>query len=141
MNRMQRTIIALSAVLAAAVIATAGCSEATDALPTAPSRSDSPLEVLDVVVDISPATLVVESPGTWVTVHAEIPLSEVDAPSVALSGLPPDVIKADNRGDLVAKFERERIIAIVSPPEAVLQLTGRTTSGTDFDGSDTIVVQ
>lgn len=142
MPRTRSDTAALAAVLLCAAIAAAGCSGDMSATPTAPSaRLDERAGVMLVAIEISPATLVIDSAGTWVTVHAEIPLSEVDPLSVALEGIDPDVIKADNRGDLVAKFTRDSIVAIVSPPEATLELTGLTAEGTAFSGSDAITVQ
>ena len=49
--------------------------------------------------------------------------------------------KSDNRGELVVKFDRADIAGIVSPPEATLVLTGLTTSGETFTGSEVIPVQ
>ena len=142
MPRTRSDTATLAAVLLCAAIAAAGCSEDMSAAPTAPSASlDERAGVMLVAIEISPATLVIDSAGTWVTVHAEIPLSEVEPLSVALAGIEPDVVKADNRGDLVAKFTRDSIVAIVSPPEATLELTGLTAEGTAFSGSDAITVQ
>ena len=91
-------------------------------------------------IQLSPNVLVLEAPVTWLTVHTNLPLSAVHPSSVALNGLPADVVKADACGDLVAKFHMEAVEAIVSPPEATLTLTGLKTDGTSFAASDTIRV-
>jgi len=141
LRKRSAAAIVVTAFLVPALIVISGCSEATDVAPSAPSRLDDRTDVMEVAIDISPATFVMDSTGTWVTVHAQIPLSDVDPLSVALEGIAPDVVKADNRGDLVVKFARESIVAIVSPPEATLELTGLTTAGDPFAGTDTITVQ
>ena len=141
MLRRRCVAAALVALLLPALTAVTGCSENTVAAPASSDSRDIRAEVLEVTIDISPATLVLDSSGTWVTVHAEIPLSDVEPSSIAFEGITPDVIKADNRGELVAKFERGTIVAIVSPPEASLTLTGLTSTGASFSGTDTITVQ
>jgi hypothetical protein len=124
-----------------ALLAFAGCSDTTAPTEAISREVDDRGDIVEVVIDVSPATLVLDSPGTWVTVHAEIALSEVDGTTVTLDGVTPDVVKADNRGELVAKFDRASIVAIVSPPEATLTLNGLTVSGVPFAGTDTITVQ
>ena len=133
------TLLAMS--LLVLLLAASGCSGSENTAPSAPSALEDRGEAMEVHIDISPATLVLDSPGTWVTVHAQISLSAVDTQSVTLEGIVPDVIKADNRGELVAKFGRETIASIVSPPEATLTLQGLTAAGEPFAGTDTITVQ
>ena len=96
---------------------------------------------IDVCVTVSPSTIVLGlDKGASVTVHTDIALSAVDGASVALSGVPAYLTKADCRGNLVAKFHQEEIEAIIAPPEATLVLTGITTDGAPFSGSDTVRV-
>jgi hypothetical protein len=95
---------------------------------------------LAVDVTISPSTIVLGAPGEWITAHTDIPFALVDCSTVALNGVAVVVTKADARGDLVAKFRRAEIEAIVAPPEAVLLLTGTTKQGECFAGSDMVVV-
>lgn len=136
--------ITLAVLLLTAAAVSVGCSESA---PTAATVVESDYRAADgadsseVVIMISPATLVIDSAGTTVTVHAEIPLSTVDTATVSLDGVAPTYCKADARGELVAKFERADIVAIVAPPEATLTLSGLTVDAVPFSGSDTITVQ
>jgi hypothetical protein len=91
-------------------------------------------------IAVSPNTLVMGSQGVWVTVHADIPYSTVAGVSVTLNGVAVDFTKADNRGDLVAKFQIDAIKGIVAPPSAELTLSGLTKDGVAFSGTDTIRV-
>lgn len=92
-------------------------------------------------IKISPNTLVMRSPGTWVTVHADIPYSVVVGATVELNGIPAGLTKADDCGNLVAKFTQTEVKAIVAAPSATLTLTGTTVNGVDFAGTDTISVK
>jgi hypothetical protein len=92
-------------------------------------------------ITISPATLVLGSEGTWVTVHADIPLAAVDCSTVALDGIAVAWTKADAQVNLVAKFPIAKVKDIVAPPQATLELTGVTKDGTAFAGQDTIAVR
>ncbi len=98
-------------------------------------------DVQSVVAVVSPSTIVIGVPGQDVTVHVELALSAVDASSVRLSGLVPLGVFADNRGELVAKFSRQAVEAIVAPPSAILELTGAKKDGGLFAGSDEVVVR
>ena len=100
-------------------------------------------------IRIAPATLNLDEAGAcddpWVTVHAEIPLSTVNTGSLTLTGstgnVPAIGYGADNHGDLVVKFDRTAVKEIVVVGEEVtLTLTGETTVGEEFTGSDTIRV-
>ncbi len=73
--------------------------------------------------------------------HADIPYSDVDGSTVTMNGISPAVVKADNRGDLVVKFDRPDVVAVVSPPEATLTLSGLTVTGEPFSGSSTVPVK
>ncbi|MBN1424137.1 hypothetical protein JXA88_06240 [Candidatus Fermentibacteria bacterium] len=95
---------------------------------------------LTVDVRISPSTIVIGAPGDWVTAHADIPYSSVNTATVALDGIPAAWTKADARGNLVAKFARADVEAIVAPPSAVLTLAGMTDDGVPFAGSDLVTV-
>ena len=92
-------------------------------------------------IDISPNTINIESDGAWVTVHAEIPYGVVDYDyDVTLNGIVVELTKADNRGDLVAKFCVDDVKDIVEPGTAELTLHGVTDTGVEFTGKDTIKV-
>jgi hypothetical protein len=106
--------------------------------PTARAAIDDPFPV-DIVV--SPSTLVFGSEGVWVTVHAEIPYSAVVGVSVTLDGVPVVVTKADNRGELVAKFDSGAVKSIFTGPGTYeLELTGLAEDGSTFRGTDEIRV-
>lgn len=100
----------------------------------------APPTVVSILLKLSPDALVIGGPGEWVTAHTDIAFSAVDRGSVELSGVAAVSVFADNRGQLVAKFRRGDIEAIVSPPSATLTLTGLTVDGASFAGSDTIRV-
>ena len=93
-----------------------------------------------VQIKISPATLVEGGSAKWVTVNTDIPYGQVDRASLTLNGVPVAWTKADNRGELVAKFHQADIEATVEPPSATLTLAGSLIDGTSFASSDTIAV-
>ena len=99
----------------------------------------------EITIQIAPHTLVLKSPGIWVTVHADILYSTVDRTSVCLdngfSYIPAFSTKRDDCGNLVAKFLIDDIKAIVSPPKQTLKLTGLTKDGAAFFGEDTMTVK
>ena len=141
--RRPRFIVLVGSLFMLALACTA-CGDTSIAAPIDVSDS-APLGrgalELDVVIQLSPATLVLDSPGVWVTVHAEIAYASVDHASLTMNGVELTYVKSDNHGELVVKFEREDIQNIVSRPEATLTLTGLTTDGTPFAGSETISVE
>jgi hypothetical protein len=92
--------------------------------------------------------LVVGGNAPYVTVHANIPLAEVKADSLALNGIAPVSVApvsvfADAQGNLVAKFCQRAIedLEIVVPPEATLTLTGTDINDQPFSGSAVIRVK
>ncbi|MFH1501635.1 MAG: hypothetical protein ABIG03_01180 [Candidatus Eisenbacteria bacterium] len=136
---LTRTLLVLA--LAATVVTNVGCSEA-GAGPAAVVGADAGRgETLEITIQISPSTLVLDSAGTWVTIHADIPYSRVDTATLMFDGLAPASTKADACGDLVVKLHRDDVVAAVAPPEAVLTLSGSTVDAVPFHGTDTIAVQ
>ena len=98
-------------------------------------------DVLAVAIQVSPSTIVLGlDKGSSVTVHTDLPFGMVDRGTVALNGVAAASTFADSCGNLVAKFHQEDIEAIVAPPTATLALTGTTTDGTAFAGSDRVRV-
>ena len=92
-------------------------------------------------IQISPQTLVLGGIGGDVTVHTTIPYL-VSAGSVTLDGVTAASTFLDDRGELVAKFSRDSIEAIVSPGEVTLTLTLTLVDGSVVvAGSDTIMVK
>ena len=99
-------------------------------------------DLQEIEIQISPHTLVFDAKTTSaVTVHADIAYSAVAAATVKLNDIPVKVTFSDSRGQLVAKFSLTAVKSIVSPPSAVLTLTGTTKDGTPFAGSDVIGVK
>lgn len=139
-TRRHSHILVLTALVLLPLLSVA-CSESSPAAPEMPATPAARAEEGEITIVVSPAVLTLGTPGNWVTVHTDISCSEVDRETLLLNGIVPEVVKADNHGDLVAKFVRGDIEAIVAPPEATLTLTGLTVSGAPFSGSDTIVVQ
>ena len=95
---------------------------------------------LTVDIVVSPNVLNLESNGIWVTVHAGIAYSTVATSSVELNGIPVEVTKSDDRGELVAKFLLDDVRDIVHLGTNELTLTGETTGGQLFSGTDEILV-
>ena len=124
---MKKLLLSLGAV---------GVMLALFASPTVSADSDVPVAIV-----VSPNVLNLDSQGTWVTVHTDIPYADVDRTViVTLNGVEVKVVKSDACGDLVAKFCIDDIIGIVQPGTATLTLFGTTVWGIPFSGSDTIKV-
>jgi len=102
--------------------------------------SADPNRDIEIELRISPNTIVIGSPGDWVTAHTDIAFSSVNTATVSLNGVPAAWTLADNKGNLVAKFVRDDVENIVSPPDALLSLTGMTIEGENFSGSDVVRV-
>ncbi len=96
---------------------------------------------LEITIKVTPRVLVLDSEGTLVTVHTDIAYYAVDTASLTLNGIPIAWTKADARGNLVAKFNQDDVKDIVAPPSVALELSGTTTDGTSFSGTDTIVIK
>lgn len=94
----------------------------------------------EISIAVSPNVFNLDSQGTWVTVHADIPYSSVSGASVTLNGIPVEATFADDCGDLVAKFDLNTVKAILSLGAFELRLTGLTKDGGTFSGTDTVVV-
>jgi len=96
-----------------------------------------------ICITISPKTLVLSRDSSCVTVHTNIALglALVDRDSLLLEGIAPYLTKADNRGELVAKFDADAVKAIVDPGQVTLTLTGLLADGSSFAASDTITVK
>lgn len=95
----------------------------------------------EVVITVSPHTIVLASGGPWITVHVDIPYRVVDTASLTLNGVAVAWTKADLQGNLVAKFEGTVLREILVGPETILTLCGLTVEGMTFSGSDTVAVK
>ena len=58
----------------------------------------------EITIEIAPSTLNLQSNGKVVTVHTDVPYSDIDVASVFLGGVLIHSWKADDRGYFVAKF-------------------------------------
>jgi hypothetical protein len=90
---------------------------------------------------VSPNVIALDSDTEWLTIHTDIPLSAVDTASLKVNDIDVSWTKADNQGNLVAKFDMVAVKAILVPGEAVLVLTGLTEEGVSFSGTDTVEVR
>ena len=97
-------------------------------------------DALIIPVAIAPNVVNLESEGVWVTVHAGIPYNAVAGLSVTLNDIPVVYTKADNRGNLVAKFDIDQVKEILEVPGVVLRLDGYTKDGDAFTGTALIDV-
>jgi len=107
--------------------------------------------VMAASIDFDPEILNTRSRGRWMTAYIKLPegydVSDIDISTVMLN----DVIEAELRPteigdcdadgilDLMVKFKRQDLIAISSPGEDILTITGEV-NGRPFEGSDTIKV-
>ncbi len=102
-------------------------------------------EPIGIEIQIAPATLNLNLDRPSVTVHTSLMYSVVDNSTLKLNDIPADSTFADDRGNLVARFNSTKVKAIVTgeidvPYEATLNLTGEKKDGTSFTGSDTVRV-
>ena len=120
----------------------------TIAADPASGFEDDPMEIA-IPIKISPNTIVLASKGTWVTVHADIPFSQVAGGTVELGteleGITAFSTFADDCGDLVAKLHQEDVKDLVGDPPhqptLTLTLTGIRNDGVPFARSDTVTVR
>ena len=140
MFRRSAIIVFIAAALFS--LAAQGCSSESLVSPVAAETSFARAASSSVTVDIAvaPSTIIIKDEGEWITVHAVIAYSAVEAGTVLLDGIAAVSTYADARGEFVAKFDHEAICAIVAPPQATLTLTGTTTAGESFEGIDTVRV-
>ena len=120
---MKRVLVSIAAVVALFVFAS------------------NPLAAEGIEITVAPNVINIASASTVVTVHTDISYWVVDGASVTLNGVAIDWSKSDNRGYFVAKFEAGEVKGIVTPgTTATLTLTGYTTDGVVFSGSDDVDV-
>ena len=97
-------------------------------------------ETETIVIKVSPSVIVLDSEGAWVTVHADIRYWVVDTLSLYLNDIPVTFTKADDRGDLVAKFSLDDVKEILTVGEVELKMCGTTKDDEAFEGVDTVRV-
>ena len=109
-------------------------------------QGPTPSFAFEISIQVSPATLNIQSSGQVVTVHTSIAYQDVVGGTVTLNDVPISWWKADNQGNFVAKFVMSEVKALVDtgdlecPGENELRLTGETTEGTLFKGATKITV-
>lgn len=102
--------------------------------------SESTLQI-DIMCSPSAVVMDAAAAGDCITVHTDLAFREVDRTvTVTLNGIPAYLLKADNRGFLVAKFRLTAVRAILEAPTTMLKMQGATISGLAFSGSDTVRV-
>jgi hypothetical protein len=100
----------------------------------------------EILIDVAPNTLNIQSEGQVVTVHTSIAYGSVDHDNVFLNGILINSWKADSRGYFVAKFLMSEVKALADtgdldvPGDNELTLVGYTTDGAEFTGSHVITV-
>lgn len=110
----------------------------------------------ETIIDFDPDILNLEGEGRFVTTYIELPegygISQIDISSIMLNGLVPALSKpiesddydGNGKPDLMVKFDRPEVQAILSPGEGIIiTLTGKVFyngSYIDFKGSDVIKV-
>ncbi len=101
-----------------------------------------PAMAFETEIDIAPKVLNIQSSGEVVTVHTDIPYSDVAASSVLLNGIAIDWWKIDNQGNFVAKFVMNEIkdLPLDIGGYNTLTLLGVTTWGDAFVGEMDIKV-
>ena len=94
-------------------------------------------------IQVSPNILNLQSNGVVVTIHTDIPFSDVDAQTVTLGGVVIQSWKADNGGFFVAKFNMDDVKDIESLEIGeynTLTLDGLKVSGDEFTGYEDVLV-
>ena len=85
-----------------------------------------------------------QSNGIVVTIHTDIPYSQVSASTVSLEGLEIDSWKADNQGFFVAKFDMDEVKGLDGLEIGgynTLTLNGsKVSGGGTFTGSEDVLV-
>ena len=99
-------------------------------------------EDLFIIIDVAPNVLNLGSQGEVVTVHTNLPYSQVVGATVSLNGAEISYWKSDNRGYFVAKFQMQDIKNLPLDVGAynTLTLAGLTVNQDTFFGSQDIMV-
>jgi hypothetical protein len=107
---------------------------------------------VEATVDLKPETLNRKSAGARVTCYIELPegcsLADIELGSLLLNGavpanpFPAAIGDYDDDGipDLMVKFDRAQLVAVLEPGDQVVELTGGLSDGTLLVGSDTVRV-
>lgn len=101
-------------------------------------------QAFEILIDVSPNVLNIQSKSTVVTVHTDIAYNLVVGATVYLNGVAIDWWKADDRGNFVAKFvsdEIKTLEGLIIGGYNTLVLSGYTTGGEAFVGTQDIMVK
>lgn len=105
---------------------------------------------LEIAIQVSPATLVLDAPQVWVTIHADVNFALVDTDSevtlvVSDASIAATSIFADDRGDLVAKFDKDAVESLleasVNYATATITLECALDDGTFCSGSQQVTIR
>ena len=100
----------------------------------------------DIPIQVSPQTLIMEwntQGDPRVTVHADVSygfFNDLVELTIWLDGIQAVYIKSDARGDLVAKFPHDEVIALLGTGYATLSLRAVAEDGTVYTGTDRVRV-
>jgi len=96
----------------------------------------------EIMIDVSPNVLNLQSSGTVVTVHTNVDYNTVIASSVVLNNVPISFYKSDDRGYFVAKFVMDEVknLPLIIGELNTLRLFGVTDDGLSFTGAQDIKV-
>ena len=96
----------------------------------------------EILIDVSPNVLNLQSNGTVVTVHTNVDYNMVIASSLFLNGVPISFYKSDDRGYFVAKFVMDDVkdLPLIIGELNTLLLLGATDDGLSFTGTQDIKV-
>jgi hypothetical protein len=97
----------------------------------------------EILIDVAPNVLNIQSESAVVTVHTDIAYSLVVGSSVFLNGVEISHWKADARGNFVAKFSSDEVKALDGlkiDDYNTLVLTGYTTDEDAFIGTQIMVI-
>jgi len=101
------------------------------------------LYAFEIVIEVAPRVLNIQSKGTVVTVHTGIAYSSVEGHSVSLNGVEISSWKADAQGNFVAKFpmtEVKNLPGLIIGDYNTMRLDGVTSLGEPFEGETEILV-
>ena len=96
----------------------------------------------EILIDVSPNVLNLQSMGELVTVHTNIGFGDVNVSSIYLNNVLIASWKADNQGYFVAKFKMEDIknLPLIIGGYNTLMMVGVTKGGLAFSGQQDIKV-
>lgn len=100
------------------------------------------------IVDINPEVINLDSEGKWITAYIELPkhdVRDINVSTVELEGIKAEKFEigdydSDGILDLMVKFDRAKVQALLGVGEVKLTVKGKFKDGRKFEGSDIIKV-